>query len=625
VATVLSRNAESKWTDTLIKLVRDTDAEVARQAAPGLGKIGDDRAREPLLGALAKADKESRQKYLEALRDGIGAQGLVLALYGADKSDEKRRWYQTKQIMEMLRKVADPRVGEHLQPWLDKEKPSIHWETESGIAMAEVGDLRAVPILAKRLKMDPLKIYSDQYDWEMALKRDDNERVVSTRMLADLAVLHPDKRAEIRKQAEDAVIFWIHELPAPHANGLRALAAMESKKDLEAFRKWANPNVPLPKEGQQPPMPDEWVIAQSAMRYVGWLKDDQSWNVFEKALTAKSKELDVTMDGLYAGGLAILGMSLRAIGVGAAHGMSQWRDPKAFKPLMAYIEDVKNNEQSRMEACAALAWVAEDEDFLTVSKKIEEFGGELKSDQFRRACLLEALIQRPIPGIAPALMKFMTPEAAVETRHQVARAIARSGFDAEIEKQLFEMLKDEALLNDAALALILGGTSDTAARAVAWFATQPKPKPALEMLGELWYKSFGYWSHEDLDKGLIFKYIDNAEAISRVEINQTPQEWATVMLMRQLDNLDFDNGPHSFTRVVMRNRLNQMARGDDQTKREGAVRALKFMKEQGSLIALRDEKGPWNELAQKAYHEYLNPKAVTGVKMPDDEATAKTE
>ena len=92
----------------------------------------------------------------------------------------------TKQIMEMLRKTADPRVGDHLKEWLEKEKPSIHWETEAGIAMAEVGDVRGVPILAKRLKMDPLKIYSDQYDWEMALKRDDNERVVASRMLADL-------------------------------------------------------------------------------------------------------------------------------------------------------------------------------------------------------------------------------------------------------------------------------------------------------------------------------------------------------------------------------------------------------------------------------------------------------
>jgi HEAT repeat protein len=614
VATVLSANAEPKWTDTLIKLVQDKDAEVARQAAPGLGKIGERRAREPLVEAMKTADKESRNKYLEALRDGIGTDGLVLGLSAVSQDDEKLAWYQRKQVFDMIDALNDPRGGNALFEFIES-KPHIHYQTRAAIALAAIGDVRAVPTLAKRLRMDPLKIYSDQYDWEMMLKRDDNERVVASRMIADLAVLHPDKRPQIAEQAEDAVIFWIHEQPSPHANGLRALAAMESTKDIEALRKWANPNVPLPKEGQQPPMPEEWVIAQSAMRYVGWLKDQRSYSVLEKALTARPKELDVTMDGLMVGGVAILGMTLRAIGVGAADGMSEWRDHKSFKPLFEYIQEPKNNEQSRMQACAALAWVAEKEDFIEVAKKIQEYSGLEKPDQVRRACLLETLIQRPVPGTASAMMSLMTPESAVETRHQVARAIAKGGFDATIEAQLFKMMESEALVNDAALALLLGGSPDTASRAVALYAN--KPKAALDELGDLWYRSFGYWSTEDLESGLIFKYVDNAEAVSKLSIRQTQQEWARVMLMKQFDNLAFDNGPHSFTRVVLRHRLWQMAKGDDQAKRAGAIRALKFMKEQGVLLALRDVSGPAGELARAAYFELMNPKVVLDVKMPE--------
>lgn len=614
VATVLSSNAEPKWTDTLIKLVQDKDAEVARQAAPGLGKIGERRARDPLIEAMKTADKESRNKYLEALRDGIGTEGLVLGL-SAVSEDEKLGWYQKKQIFDMIDALNDPGGGNALFEFISS-KPHIHFQTRAATALAAIGDVRAVPTLAKRLRMDPLKIYSDQYDWEMMLKRDDAERVVASRMIADLAVLHPDKRTLIAEQAEDAVIFWIHEQPSPHANGLRALAAMESTKDIEALRKWANPNAPLPKEGQQPPMPEEWVIAQSAMRYVGWLKDQRSYGVLEKALTARAKELDVTMDGLMVGGVAILGMTLRAIGVGAADGMSEWRDHKSFKPLFDYINEPKNNEQSRMQACAALAWVAEPEDFIEVAKKIQEYSGNEKPDQIRRACFLETLIQRPVPGTASALMSLMTPEAAVETRHQVARAIAKGGFDATIEAQLFKLMENDALVNDAALALMLGGSPDTAARAVALYSN--KPKAALDELGDLWYRSFGYWSTEDLESGLIFKFVDNAEAISKLSIRQTQQEWARVMLMKQFDNLAFDNGPHSFTRVVLRHRLWQMAKGEDQAKRAGAVRALKFMKEQGVLLALRDESGPAGELARAAYFELMNPKVVLDVKLPDD-------
>ena len=89
-------------------------------------------------------------------------------------------------------------------------------------------------------------------------------------------------------------------------------------------------------------------------------------------------------------------------------------------------------------------------------------------------------------------------------------------------------------------------------------------------LWELWYKSFGYWSTEDLQHNHIFRFVDNAEAISKVEIKDIPQGWASILLMRQFDNLDFDNGPHSFTRVVLRKRLLDMAKGDDAVKRQAS-------------------------------------------------------
>ncbi len=618
VATVLSDNAAPKFTDVLIKLLQDEDPEISRQAAPGLGKIGDERAREPLIAALKRADKESRKKYLYALRDGIGGAGLVIALDTVSSENEKSAWYQTRQVFKTMDKLADPRASDALYTYLNT-KPHIHWQTEAATLMAKVGDVRAVPTLALRLRMDPLKIYSDEYDWEMELKRDDQERVVAARMIADLAVLHPEKAEDIRAQAEDAVIFWLHQMPQPHANGLRALAAMGSTKDIESLRKWAKPDVPLPKEGQQE-MPQEWIVAQSAMRYVGWLKDERSWPVLENALTLRPEEIDVTMDALMQGGLAVLGMTLRAVGVGAAQGFSQWGDNKAFKPLMEYIEDERENEQSRFEACAALAWVANDEDFLEIAKKIQKYEGENKADQVRRACLLESLIQRPVPGTASALLQLLDTNSSLETRHQAARAIGKAGVTPEVEGKLFELLENEAMMTDAALALILGGSPDTAARTVARFAD--KGKEALDELQDLWYRSFGYWSTEDLEQGRIFAWVDNADAISRISIRQTPQEWASALLTRQFDNLDFDNGPHSFTRVVLRSRLFDMAKGDDKEQREGAIRTLRFMKEQGVLLALRDAEGETGRLAREAYHDLMHPKLVSGV-IKTDEGEAK--
>ncbi|MBN2193788.1 MAG: HEAT repeat domain-containing protein [Polyangiaceae bacterium] len=623
VATVLSRHADPKYTDALISLLQDEDKEISRQAAPGLGQIGDERAREPLLKMLRGADKESRKLYLLALRDGVGTKGLVLSLETVDPADPDRAWFQTKQVMDLIEGAQDagtfglndPRGGDSLAGFLEK-KPHIHWQTRTAFALAKIGDLRAVPILAKRLRMDPLKIYSDDTDYEMLLKRDDNERVTAARMIADLAFLHPDKVDQIREQSEDAVIFWVHELPSPHANGLRALAAMGSTKDLKAMQDWANPDAPLPKEGQQPPMPEEWVIAQSAMRYVGRLKDEKSWDVFEKALKKRPHEIDVTMESLLQGGLAILGMTLRALGVGASDGMSEWGDPKGFKPLMDYVLEPKENEQAREAACSALAWVATPDDMVKVAETIKKADKPQKNDQFVRSCLLETLIQRPVPGTAPALLELLTPDSELKTRHQVARAIGKAGLDAGVQDKLFEMMNDPAMVNDAALALILGGTPEVAARAVAMYGTfeEAVRKPAIDELQELYYRTFGFWSIEDLEKGRIFRWVDNAVAMSRVEIAQTPQEWARAQLMSQFENLHFDNGPHSFTRVVLRYRLDEMARGQDKELREGAIRTLKFMQEQGVLLALRDAEGETGRLASQAYHELMNPKIVEGVK-----------
>ena len=62
-----------------------------------------------------------------------------------------------------------------------------------------------------------------------------------------------------------------------------------------------------------------------------------------------------------------------------------------------------------------------------------------------------------------------------------------------------------------------------------------------------------------------------------------------------------------------------MAKGDDAAKRAGAIRTLRFMKEQGVLLSLRDNTGETGKLASEAYHELMNPKAVTGVKVPEEE------
>jgi HEAT repeat protein len=610
VAVILSRTGDAKWTDALTKLVSDK-VEIAREAAVGLGKIANEQSLRPLLSALDKADKDNRAKFLEALRDGIGAQGLLLALRSVNKQTYEREKFQTKQIFEMVKDLADPRGGDLLLAYINSS-PRPHWKTEAATRMAEIGDVRGAPTLGWRMRQDTLKLYNDAEDPEY--RRDDNERVVGARMLADLAIVYPEKKEELRQAAEEQTLFWATDYPQPHANALRFLAAVDSKKALPFIRKWADPKVPLPKEGQQPPFPEEWATAQSALRYLGWAKDPEGWGILEKQLMRKPAKLEITMEAMLQGGLAMLGMSLRAIGVGAAHGFAQWGDSKAYPTLIKFIEDAGNNEQARMEACFSLSWVANDEQMKEVAGKINALKGTDPKASYQRACYLESMIHRPVPGATGALVPLLSAEHPVEVRHHAARAMGFGGMSAELQKGLLDKMKDANTRTDAALALLIGGTPDMAQIALAQY--NDAPPEAMEELKDVYNRSFGYWSDVNYNNGDVARWIKNAEAVAHVRVHDRLQDWPKIVLSRAIQGIEFDNGPHSITRVQFRMRLISDAKSSDPKKREEAVEILKFMKEKGPLMALRYEQGPVAELARKAFFEVMNPK-LTDERIPE--------
>ncbi len=602
VAVVLSRTGDSRWTDVLTKLVSDK-VEIAREAAVGLGKIANEASLKPLLGALDKADKDNRAKFLEALRDGIGAQGLLLALRSVNKQTYEREKFQTKQIFEMVKELADPRGGDLLQAYI-QSNPRAHWKTEAAIRMAEIGDVRAAPTLGWRLAQDTLKLYNENEDPEY--RRDDNERVVGARMLADLAILYPEKKAELRAAAEDSTIFWATDYPQPHANALRFLAAVESQKALPHMRKWADPKEALPKEGQQPPFPESWATAQSALRYLGWAKDPQGWPILEKQLMRKPAKLEITMEAMLQGGLAVLGMALRGVNIGAAHGFAQWGDSKAYPMMIKYIEDPAQNEQGRMEACFSLSWVANDDQMKEVAGKIKALKGTEAKASFQRACYLETMIHRPVQGATGQLVELLSAEHPVEVRHHAARAMGFGGMSPELQKALFAKMKDASTRADAALALLIGGTVENAQLALAQY--NDAPPEAIEELKDIYNRSFGYWSDVNYTNGDVARWIQNAEAMTRVRVHDRLQDWPKLLLSRAIQGIEFDNGPRSITRVQFRMRLIADAKGSDAKKREDAIAILKFMKEKGALMALRQEAGPVGEMARKAFFEVMNPK-----------------
>ncbi|HEU4534090.1 MAG TPA: HEAT repeat domain-containing protein, partial [Polyangiaceae bacterium] len=533
-------------------------------------------------------------------------------------SDPELAKAQRRQVFELLQKLADPRAGDALARYL-ATGPHPHWRHEAALRLAEVGDLRAAPHLGDRLKRSPEELYDAKQDPELR-RGDDGERVVAARMLADLAVLHPSALPELRAHAEAGALHWVHEYPQPHANGLRFLVAAGSQKILPDLRGWANPRDALPKEGQSGSFPTAFETAPSALRYLGWSKDPGSWALLERQLNRKDPRLDVSEGGLVGSGLSMLGMVVRGLSVGAAQGMAQWGDRRGVAPLLKLAEDPKQNEGARGEACAALAWVSSDEQRREFVARARALPASDPKARPMRSCLLEAFARRPADGALGPMLEMFTREADFAFRHRLARALGWSGLDTKAEEFLLEKVSDPELRADAALALVLGGSTEAASRAVALYGRAPRE--ALDELKELYLESFGYWSDEDLEKGRLYRWVANAEAVGKVRVRDALQDWARLRLESQLHSLDFDNGPHSVTRVVIRRRLYDAARGADAEPRRSAVATLKFLREQGVLMALRDLPGEPGQLARRALFELLNPRAPGAEAVPDRPAAS---
>ncbi len=619
VAIALSASADPKWIDVLTKLVNDKSVDVAREAAVGLGRIANEASTQPLLGALSKADKDSREKILEALQNGVGTKGLVLALKTVSKSPDEEK-AQTRAIFKLIEQLQDPRGGDALYEYI-KTNPKPIWKIQAALRLAEIGDVRGGETLGWRLEQDSKKLYDPkEFPKEHAEgMAKDAERVTAARYLADLAILNPDKLVDLRKAAEEGALSWsdAHH-PAgrlyPHANALRFLAHVKAAAALPKLRAWADPNVPFPKDGEET-FPAVWEVPQSALRYLGASKDPSAWAVLEKQIKRRPQKTNVSWESLEQGGLTVLGMVFRSLGAGSSQGFAELGDPKAFPILVKHIEDPYEQEQSRFEACAALAWVATDEDMAGVLKKATDITKTDKSANFLRGCYLEAFVQRPYPTGAEALFTLLTSKSDLEIRHQAARALGKSGLTKPMADKLFAKLGEVDNRADAALALLLGADADMAVRTIGTF-NDANPE-ALGELKDVYNRTFSYWSDRNYDAGDVARWVRNANAIAHAKVHNNFQDWAGAIVARNLvEATIIDNGPHSITRTQLRVRLLRDAKGADVAKRDAAVMMLKFTKERGVLMALRHEPGALGEMAKKAFFEVLNPKPIAD-SMPD--------
>jgi len=347
-----------------------------------------------------------------------------------------------------LRKLADPRSADAIAQLLERTLPP-KTRSLATQALYELRDMRAVPhLVAMFTSADPM------------------DGIIAARGLSDLALISPEQRADLRAAAEDAVLAWLAKQPYPHANGMKFLALVQSPRGIAKLRAWADPPDPLPKKGVHSPFPQAFAIAQSALRWLGATRDEKAQGILVKQLNRRPTNADVTADAMEKGGTALLGLSVRALTLGAIDGMAEAGDSKSVPALLAFVQEPKNNEQSRLEACVAIGALASETQIREIAAKLKDPGVDAEKIRVT-TCLVVAVDRRADDVAAAKLLPLIAKNVTTITRFAAANAMGSAPLDKATVAALRPLLDDAELRTPAAIALVLGGGVDEARAACA--------------------------------------------------------------------------------------------------------------------------------------------------------------
>ncbi len=534
-----------------------------------------------------------------------GSREIVQRLREADaEADAGKRFSQKETSLKAIRALADPRGADALYEYASAPRHTgiskgelIHFRTQAAFALAELGDVRAAVILGERLKQDPLRIYDAGDPNQAELQRSDNERVVAARLIADLAELHPDRLEQLRQATAEGLAHWIEERPAPHSNALRARARLgiRDASVLHQLEDWSDPKT-LPKRGQQPPFPMELEIAESALRWLGASKDPKAASILKKQLGRRPQRFDATLSGLMSSGSAVLGMGLRALGMGASQGLAELGDPQAIPSLLRYVDEEKENEQSRVEACHAVATLLTDAQAPEVAKRLLALRAQQNAGaRFRLECLVSGLAIQSVDPLGAPLLGLLTNGVEPSIRLVAAIALGRRGLDRATEQALMDKLGPDA--TEAPIALLLGGSPDAVARVATLAASSDDAWVA--QVSDNFRSSIDAVHAADLQRGHLFRWVENARRLAGAQRRKQALTFAEDCLRDRIADAPFDSGPGTLTLVVLRGRLLAIARkaGPDA---KHAVETLELLRERGVLLALGERSDETGALCRAA-------------------------
>ena len=551
VAQALSEAGTIEVIEPLTVLLRDEDPEVKRQAAAGLGRIGDPRAAGPLFAAM-QSDPAMRTQVLQSLRRSTGARGLSVLLSSATDDATKR------DLAIMIRATHDPAGADGMATLLTSEDVVARLEAASGLA--ELGDNRAVPTLITFAQGTNLEDARDALDM-LALLQSPEIPAALQPMVADEAFLARRSgmiKALGRSGSPEAGRILERELAGDDmAAAAMALAELNYEPTYQTFLRM----IPRPRG---------------------------------VPFNAHAGMAGVALERQYQDRTA----AVRALG--------RYGRPDAAEALMAIIEDAEDDPRLRNDAGLSLGAVANDEVLGTVLEKVQS----TDLDDVARRFYLGALWQRPSRPMSGRLLDLIA-NTSVSSELKLPAAVAVGyAADPANDERLIQMLENPETDEAAAIAICLGG-SPAAARAlvVRLGASNDLRSSVQDRLMNQENDWFNLVTSDLWESGQIWRRLEVAAILNEgTGDNRHGYAWTTFIARLQAGY----GGFHGLSTNDIRRRMFAELTGADGAHRELVVHALAGMGELGLLMSARDSAGPGAEDARRILMELNRPAENAG-------------
>jgi HEAT repeat protein len=519
---------------------------VIRACVSGLGRVGDARAAGPLF-TLMQRNPSMRNAVLDALRHSTGARGLSVLL--AQASDDATR----TDLVVMLRATHDPAAADALATQLGTADEHLRIEAASGLA--EVGDVRAVPVLVQLAQSESLETGRDALDMLM-LAHTPEEVPALTPMLSDDRFL--GRRASVLRVLGRSGVTDAGREISQHLEGddIASAALALAELNYDAGYDTLMHMIPRPRD-----------VDFSAYQGMAGVPHEMEYNNRTAAV--------------------------RAIG--------RYGRPESAEALMAIIEDPQDDIRLRNDAGLALGAVATDEIIEQVIAKVQDSALDAAARRF----YLGALWQHPSRVVAQRLMDLMTNAAtSSDVRHPAAIAIGYAA-DPANDARLVQLLEDETLGFDAAIAICLGGSGEAGTALLTKLGEDEDMRQSLQdALMNAENDFFNLVTSELWDSGEVYRRMRVARILNDgVGDNRQGYAWSELTTRLEAGW----SGIHGLTAPEIRARMLRDLEGTDADNRALIAHAFGSMNELGLLMAARDAGGNGAEEARAVLTELSRP------------------